>query len=80
MSPFDTLEDFLASDLDGVLIATPHTTHADLVVAAANAGRHVFVDKPLTLTVSESDRAIAAAERGGGGSAGWPQSAAAIGE
>ena len=63
--PFDTLEDFLASDLDGVLIATPHTTHADLVVAAASAGRHVFVDKPLALTVSESDRAIAATERAG---------------
>jgi len=63
--PFDSLEDLLASDLDGVLIATPHTTHAGLVVAAANAGRHVFVDKPLTLTVSESDRAIAAADQAG---------------
>ena len=63
--PFDTLEGLLTSDLDGVLIATPHTTHADLVVAAANAGRHVFVDKPLTLTVSESDRAIEAAEEAG---------------
>ena len=63
--PFNALEDFLASDLDGVLIATLHTTHADLVVAAANARRHVFVDKPLALTVSESDRAIAATERAG---------------
>jgi len=63
--PFDNLEDLLVSDIDGVLIATPHTTHADLVVAAANAGRHVFVDKPLTLTVGDSDRTIAAADQAG---------------
>ena len=35
---FDTIEELLASDVDGVLIATPHTTHADLVVAAAQPG------------------------------------------
>jgi len=63
--PFDTLEDFLASDIDGVLIATPHTTHADLAVTAAEAGKHVFVDKPLTLTVAEANRAVEAAEDAG---------------
>ena len=64
-SPYETLDELLASDIDGVVIATPHTTHADLVVAAATAGKHVFVDKPLTLTLAEADRAIAAAEESG---------------
>jgi predicted dehydrogenase len=48
----------LASDIDAVVIATPHSTHADLAVDAARAGKHVFVDKPLALTVSEADRII----------------------
>jgi predicted dehydrogenase len=64
-TPFESLDELLASDIDGVLIATPHTTHTDLVIASAEAGKHVFVDKPLTLTVAEADRAIAGAENAG---------------
>jgi predicted dehydrogenase len=52
-------------ELDGVLIATPHTTHVDLIVAAAAAGKHVFVEKPLSLTVSDGERAIAVAREAG---------------
>jgi predicted dehydrogenase len=63
--PAGFLDALLSSDIDGVLIATPHTTHADLVVAAARAGKHVFVDKPLTLTTDEADRAIEAARKAG---------------
>ena len=63
--PYDSLEGLLASDLDGVLIATPHTTHADLIVEAAGAGKHVFVDKPLALTTADADRAIAVVEAAG---------------
>ncbi len=62
---FDTLEGLLDSEIDGVMIATPHTTHADLVVAAARAGKHVFVDKPLTLTVADANRAVDAADEAG---------------
>ena len=51
--------------VDGVLIATPHSTHADLVVDAASAGKHIFVEKPLTLTVAEGRRAVDAAEAAG---------------
>ena len=61
----DSLETLLASDIDGVVVATPHLSHADLVVAAAEAGKHVFVDKPLTVELSEADRAIAAADNAG---------------
>ena len=62
----DSLEDLLAdSELEAVLIATSHSSHADLVVQAAAAGKHVFVEKPLTLTVAEAKRAIRAADEAG---------------
>jgi predicted dehydrogenase len=44
-------------DVEGVLITTPHSVHAEQVVAAARAGKHVFVDKPFTLTVADARRA-----------------------
>jgi predicted dehydrogenase len=52
-------------DIDAVVLATPHTQHADQVVAAAAAGKHVLVEKPFTLTKASAERAVAAAERGG---------------
>jgi predicted dehydrogenase len=57
----------LASDpgVDALFLATPHSTHADLIEIAANHGKHVFVEKPLTLTVAEGKRALAAAQRNG---------------
>ncbi|MDH3425536.1 MAG: Gfo/Idh/MocA family oxidoreductase [Acidimicrobiia bacterium] len=62
----DTLEEIWNDpEIDGVLLATPHTTHGDYIVAAAESGKHVFVEKPFTLTVAEGKRAIAAAERAG---------------
>ncbi len=49
-------------DVDGVVIATQNTTHHELVTAAATAGKHVFVEKPMTLSVESGRRAVAAAE------------------
>ena len=48
-----------------VLIATPHSLHAEQVMAAARAGKHVFVEKPFTLTAA-SGRAAAEACRDAG--------------
>lgn len=48
--------------IDGVVISSPAFTHADLVVAAATAGKAVFVEKPMALTLEDADRAIAAAD------------------
>ena len=52
-------------EIDGVLIATPHSTHVDLAERAAGAGKHVFVEKPLALTVPEARRIADAAGRAG---------------
>jgi len=61
--PAGSLDELLANpDVEAVLLATPHSTHADLVAEVAAAGKHVFVDKPFTLTVAEGKRAIEAAE------------------
>ena len=52
-------------ELDGVVLATPHSAHAEQIIAAAQAGKHVFVEKPLGLSRQSSERAVAAcAEHG----------------
>jgi myo-inositol 2-dehydrogenase/D-chiro-inositol 1-dehydrogenase len=51
--------------VDAVVIAAPARTHADLVVAAAAAGKHVFCEKPMALTPADADRAIKAATAAG---------------
>lgn len=52
-------------DVDAVLITTPARTHTDLVVQTAAAGKHVFVEKPMAVTLADADRAIAAAKEAG---------------
>jgi len=52
-------------EVDAVWICTQHDTHAGLAAAAAGAGKHVFVEKPLALTMRDCDSAIAAVERAG---------------
>jgi predicted dehydrogenase len=47
--------------VDGVVISTPASSHADLALAALDAGKHVFVEKPLATTVAEVDAIAAAA-------------------
>jgi predicted dehydrogenase len=46
--------------IDAVVLATPHSQHADEIAAAAQAGKHVFVEKPFTLTRTSAERTIAA--------------------
>jgi predicted dehydrogenase len=62
----DRFEDALASrDIDAVVLATPHSAHAEQVMAAAVAGKHVHVEKPLTLDRPSAEAAVAAAKRAG---------------
>ncbi|GIE98725.1 myo-inositol 2-dehydrogenase [Paractinoplanes rishiriensis] len=51
--------------VDAVVIAAPARLHTDLVVAAARAGKHVFCEKPMALSLADADRAIAAARDAG---------------
>ena len=54
-------EKLLASqDVQAVVLATPHSQHCEEIVAAAKAGKHVFVEKPLGLSLAEATRAVAA--------------------
>jgi predicted dehydrogenase len=52
-------------DLDAVAIATSVPTHAALAIAALQAGKHAFVEKPLALTSAEARAAAALADAGG---------------
>jgi phthalate 4,5-cis-dihydrodiol dehydrogenase len=51
--------------IDAVYIATPHQLHRDHAVMAAEAGKHIIVEKPMALTLDDCDAMIAAAERNG---------------
>lgn len=60
-----SLDDLLGAALDGVLVATPHTTHVELVEAIAGSGINVMVEKPLALTVADAKRCVRAADKAG---------------
>ena len=53
------------SDIDVVDIASPPSTHAEIAIEAAKAGKHIFCEKPFTVTVDEAQRALAAVNQAG---------------
>jgi len=61
----DPAEAFADPGIDAVVIAAPARFHADLVVAAAEAGKGVFCEKPMAVTLADADRAINAAHAAG---------------
>ena len=50
-------------EVRAVVLATPHTQHADQVVAAAGAGKSVFCEKPLALNTADAARAVRACRK-----------------
>jgi predicted dehydrogenase len=56
------LDGLLDLGVDIVDVCTPPTTHADSTLRALGAGRHVFCEKPLTRTMEEARRVVAAAD------------------
>ena len=53
---FDTFEDLLASDADGVIVCSATDAHADLMVQLADAGKDIFTEKVLALTEEDCRR------------------------
>lgn len=53
--PYEFLQD---PDIDAVIIVTPTTTHADMIKQAADCGKQIFVEKPLTLHLDESKEIV----------------------
>ncbi len=57
----DYKEMFMETEIDAVLIITPNKFHAPMVIAALNAGKHVFCEKPPALNASETKDMIKSA-------------------
>jgi predicted dehydrogenase len=52
-------------EVDAVVLATPHSLHMKQIIQAAKAGKHVFVEKPITLTRKTAGKAIEACRAAG---------------
>jgi myo-inositol 2-dehydrogenase/D-chiro-inositol 1-dehydrogenase len=62
----ESAEEILADPkVEAVLICSSTDTHADLIVAAARAGKHIFCEKPIDHSLEKIDRALAAVRRAG---------------
>ncbi|MFA9479322.1 Gfo/Idh/MocA family protein [Phycisphaerales bacterium AB-hyl4] len=62
----DWLEVVDRDDLDAIFIATPDFLHEAQAIAALDAGKIVYLEKPLAITIEGCDRVLAAADRGSG--------------
>ena len=61
-----SLDDVLGDgNVDAVVLCLPHSQHADAIVRSASAGKHVFCEKPLTLTAASARNAVAACRAAG---------------
>jgi UDP-N-acetyl-2-amino-2-deoxyglucuronate dehydrogenase len=59
--PLATLDDLLADDdVDAVYICVPHGFHRETAVRAAGAGKHVFIEKPMGVTVADAESIVEA--------------------
>lgn len=63
---YESLGDLLANkEIDGVLVNTPTNMHRDVIIAAANAGKHIFTEKVLAPTLREANEIMEAVNRNG---------------
>jgi predicted dehydrogenase len=62
----ETYESLLSDpEIHAVVLSTPHSMHARQVIAAAQAGKHVFCEKPFALTKRDADAAVEATRKAG---------------
>ena len=61
----DVAELLADDEVEAVVISTPHYLHAPLAMQAAEAGKHVLVEKPIACTLAQADEMIAAAAKAG---------------
>ena len=61
----DTSELIAVDDLDAVVICTPNDVHEQIAIDALEAGKHVFVERPLALSAEGASRVLRAAESSG---------------
>ncbi len=59
------VDELLAAGVDGVVVSSPHDLHREHAVAALEAGAHVLIEKPMTVTLADA-RAVAAAAAAAG--------------
>ncbi|MDN8590608.1 Gfo/Idh/MocA family oxidoreductase [Paenibacillus sp. 11B] len=63
---YSSYEELLASEeVDAVSVCTPNYLHASMAIAAANAGKHVLVEKPMAVTTEEGEQMIEDAKKNG---------------
>lgn len=66
IATYDNVDDLLADEsVDLVDICLPPAAHADVAVKAMNAGKHVFCEKPMALTIDDTERMVAASQETG---------------
>ena len=64
--PYPDYESILEDPhIDAVLLTTPHSAHQEQVLAAARAGKHVFVEKPIAVTLDDARACVEACESAG---------------
>ncbi len=61
----DSAEVFRRSDVDAVLAATDHSAHLPLIAEAARSGKHLLIEKPMTMTQEESLQALRLVKQSG---------------
>ena len=61
----DTIDELLASDIDAVYVASPANLHLEHVIMCANANKHILCEKPIGISVQESEKMLKICEETG---------------